>query len=1266
MSRLKDRFPKDNSKGNREIAGMLIAFAAVIIFLATLTGPAIFGNMGHSFSQFFIGVFGYAVFPILILVAAAGYILTRNQPIKAERSTIFCLLGLFVVGVTILQLAFSSGLMFTSGGAFIGYGAFLDAVYNTPTAGGAVFGTLGYVLATLITVAGSYVFLAIAAMTFSLLLANKLDLSNILPSRSGGGASGKDKSNKPSLKERLSVRFMGRDKAKQAEYPEDPLAHFMQGFVEEPQAVFQQRAAGTDFVPPSKLYVEEIKESEYLKHIKQQTQQDRQSNKSTDILHPSRSKTAFNNAGEQKPNIFAKVNPHATGAYTLTSQDVPKRRPYTSLMPESKREAGETLFTRQDILSPQNSAVQNQGWSEGASFAGASEPKLFFANQNSVTTFKDPQRSASSVLFDSHIRNGAMDSSMQQNNAGGVVGAYGGQAGGHIAQNGQTGGQTGGQTVQNKQTGGYSTVVLEKIHPMLRGADKDYAKEMAEFLPQDILTAKPLDVDTRYEQQLEYLRSIQDLQVEREIINGETLSKELEFKKREGITEKMPPAHLVAAKQMEQSEQSPIVLGDSFSEEKFKGILSKESLDQNNKELTDQFLKAQSNLSINSLDNLNVAKQTNEADVQVGGIGAPFLLHEAMLKKQKQDKEKQSKEWQDNTTKDTNKDKDKKEWQQQVEIATQHSFTGLESPPLEKVENARKKKIVSKADVAEVVTDSRGRSAQGSAQGNANSNQYVRPDKDLLTATAISSDLKTDREKTNEKGRQLQAVLNNFHTGATVEGREYKGIFEDINGNQLEEVFVGEVKRFRIVNTDIVLESGAQVLPKKDYTVTVGPSVSRFQVSMGAGHSVKKILQYQDDIAMTLATKSIRIETPIPGTNKVGIEVKNDDTAQVGLREILEGKNFSEASSPITFGLGKAIDGDLVTCDIASMPHLLVAGATGSGKSVCLNTIILSLIYKAGPDDVRLILIDPKRVELNVYEGLPHLLMENVITDPTQAVNAFDWAIKEMDRRYNLFRDNKARDIHTYNTGERVLSGEGEKLPYIVIIVDELADLMMTAKRDIEDKIKRLSQLARAAGIHLVIATQRPSVDVITGTIKANLPSRIAFAVSSTADSQTILNQGGADKLLGRGDMLYFPNNFPEPQRIQGAFVSLKEVEKVVAQVKERNEANFDDTIAKEIVAAKAEPEQIEMEGVGARVDIHFVDAIRICVDAGYASVSLLQRKLGIGYQRAARLIDDMEGRGYISGWDGNKPRSILITDEQLAEVVGEQEEDTYDDILKD
>lgn len=436
--------------------------------------------------------------------------------------------------------------------------------------------------------------------------------------------------------------------------------------------------------------------------------------------------------------------------------------------------------------------------------------------------------------------------------------------------------------------------------------------------------------------------------------------------------------------------------------------------------------------------------------------------------------------------------------------------------------------------------------------------------------------------------------------------------------------------------------------------ISRGPTVTRYELQPCAGVKISKITNLADDIALNLATAGVRIEAPIPNKAAVGIEVPNKSSDVVGVRGIFESPEFTSSKSKLTIALGRDIGGNAVVADISKMPHGLIAGATGSGKSVCINTIIMSILYKATPEEVKLLMVDPKVVELGIYNGIPHLLVP-VVTEPRKASGALGWAVSEMEKRYRMFADRGVRDIAGYNKFVETLpsDSEVEKMPHIVIIIDELADLMMTAPNEVEDSINRIAAKARAAGMHLIIATQRPSVDVVTGVIKANIPTRIAFAVSSQVDSRTILDSAGAEKLLGRGDMLFSPVGSTKPNRIQGCFVSDEEVEAVVNYIKGDKTAQYDDNVMFEIErqAAVEKKQKTGLDEDGPSDDPMISEAIKVVVENGMASTSLLQRKLKLGYARAARIIDEMESRGIVGGYEGSKPRKVLITKEQLMEM---------------
>ena len=455
-----------------------------------------------------------------------------------------------------------------------------------------------------------------------------------------------------------------------------------------------------------------------------------------------------------------------------------------------------------------------------------------------------------------------------------------------------------------------------------------------------------------------------------------------------------------------------------------------------------------------------------------------------------------------------------------------------------------------------------------------------------------------------------------------------------------------------------------QILQNFGVSVTVtnvscGPAVTRYELQPEMGVKVSKIVGLTDDIKLNLAAADIRIEAPIPGKAAVGIEVPNKENSAVMLRDLLETAEFKNSQSKISFAAGKDIAGKVVVADIAKMPHVLIAGATGSGKSVCINTLIMSILYKASPEEVKLIMIDPKVVELSVYNGIPHLMIP-VVTDPKKAAGALNWAVAEMMRRYQAFAEQNVRDMKGYNekaASSPAIDGEELKMmPQIVIIVDELADLMMVAPGDVEEAICRLAQLARAAGIHLVVATQRPSVNVITGLIKANMPSRIAFSVSSGVDSRTIIDMNGAEKLLGKGDMLFYPSGYQKPARVQGAFVTDKEVQSVVEYLKNHNgDADYDNEIVQHVNTSEIGTGQ----GLGAgseenERDMYFTEAGRFIIDKDKASIGMLQRTFKIGFNRAARIMDQLCEAGVVGGEEGTKPRKVLMSKEEFEQYMGE------------
>ena len=518
---------------------------------------------------------------------------------------------------------------------------------------------------------------------------------------------------------------------------------------------------------------------------------------------------------------------------------------------------------------------------------------------------------------------------------------------------------------------------------------------------------------------------------------------------------------------------------------------------------------------------------------------------------------------------------------------------------------------------------------------------------DVIEANLFKKEEQTKEEKTKE-------VLLLEHT-MTVEDEHYEFPPIQLLSEGEKKAIKGGKKAVADTATKLQKTLYSFGVSAKVENVSVGPAITRYELKPAEGVRVSKIANLADDIALNLAAETIRIEAPIPGKQAVGIEIPNKENEIVNIRDIIDSEGFKNHKSKLGFALGKDVGGENVIADIAKMPHVLIAGSTGSGKSVCINTIITSIIYKAKPSEVKLVMIDPKVVELSVYNGIPHLLIP-VVTDPKKAAGALAWAVQEMVNRYSLFAEKGVRDIKGYNEAldkEKEQEGVTHKLPQIVIIIDELADLMMVAPNDVEDAICRLAQMARAAGMHLVIATQRPSVDVITGIIKANIPSRIAFAVSSQVDSRTILDMAGAEKLLGKGDMLFYPTGVPKPIRVQGAFISDKEVEKIVDFLKSNGgEVVYNEDILESIEKANStDKEMKEAEEQDDETDPLLMEAIDTVVETGQASTSFIQRRFKVGYARAGRIIDQMEERGVISGYQGSKPREVLMSKERLAEL---------------
>ena len=506
---------------------------------------------------------------------------------------------------------------------------------------------------------------------------------------------------------------------------------------------------------------------------------------------------------------------------------------------------------------------------------------------------------------------------------------------------------------------------------------------------------------------------------------------------------------------------------------------------------------------------------------------------------------------------------------------------------------------------------------------------------------------KKEEEKKEEK---VKEVLQLEHAMA-VEDEHYEYPPVELLSKGTKKAIKGGAKALTEVATRLQKTLYSFGVQAKVENVSVGPAITRYELKPAEGVRVSKIANLADDIALNLAAETIRIEAPIPGKQAVGIEVPNTEKETVHFRDVVESEAFQDSKSKLSVALGKDVAGNMEIADIAKMPHALIAGATGSGKSVCINTLITSIIYKAKPSEVKFVMVDPKVVELSVYNGIPHLLIP-VVTDPKKAAGALAWAVQEMDNRYNLFAQKGVRDLKGYNALVEKEDGVG-KLPQIVIIIDELADLMMVAAKEVEDSICRLAQKARAAGMHLIIATQRPSVDVITGIIKANIPSRIAFAVSSQVDSRTILDQVGAEKLLGKGDMLFYPSGAPKPVRVQGAFVSDDEVEKIVSFVKSNGEATYSEDILESIENSNKTDKELAAEAADSDddTDPFLMDAIDVVVETGQASTSFIQRRFKVGYARAGRIIDQMEERGIISGYQGSKPRQVLMSLEKLQEL---------------
>lgn len=525
-----------------------------------------------------------------------------------------------------------------------------------------------------------------------------------------------------------------------------------------------------------------------------------------------------------------------------------------------------------------------------------------------------------------------------------------------------------------------------------------------------------------------------------------------------------------------------------------------------------------------------------------------------------------------------------------------------------------------------------------------------------------------------EKSKEISLIENNDKSvDKNIEGTEIEDdeevldtIKDDIENKNKEEytytypdtALLDRLKSKGGFSKDEVIEKGRIIentmrnfgIESKVVAINRGPVITSYELKPAPGIKLSRIVGLSDNIAMALASSDLRIEAPIPGKTVVGIEVPNNEKDAVGLKELIDSNEFKTIKSDLPLALGKDVEGNILISGMEDMPHLLIAGATGSGKSVCINSIITSVIYKSSPKDVKLMLIDPKVVELSVYNGIPHLLID-VVTNPKKAAFALNWAVDEMEKRYLAFAENHVRDLKGYNKKMMEEGREDEKLPKILIIVDELADLMMVASKEIEEYIARLAQKARAAGMHLILATQRPSVDVITGTIKANIPSRIAFAVASSVDSRTILDMGGAEKLLGKGDMLFYPSKYPKPKRIQGALISDGEVERVVDFVKNNNEIK---TSLESKIEKAIEDKKIKVDD---EKDPLFKEAVELVVNDEQASISYIQRKLKVGYSRAGRIVDQMEEMGIIGPHEGSKPRKLLKTKEEIDIILGDEDE---------
>lgn len=559
--------------------------------------------------------------------------------------------------------------------------------------------------------------------------------------------------------------------------------------------------------------------------------------------------------------------------------------------------------------------------------------------------------------------------------------------------------------------------------------------------------------------------------------------------------------------------------------------------------------------------------------------------------------------------------------------------------------------VISRAEPQNTTSDQR--------EAAAVENDFVQTEEFLQTQEAVSPEKPVKRRSRRKEAAEVSAETENVAAAVEQEKDKDKPVYHIPPLSLLKQgKQSGGDSDSHLRATALKLEQTLQNFGVGVHVTNAscGPSVTRYELQPDQGVKVSRIVGLADDIKLNLAVADLRIEAPIPGKAAVGIEVPNKENTAVMLRDLLESKEFRSSASPITFAVGKDIAGKVVVADIAKMPHLLVAGATGSGKSVCINTLIMSIIYKADPEAVKLILVDPKVVELSVYNGIPHLMIP-VVTDPKKAAGALNWAVAEMEKRYKLFAEYNVRDLKGFNAKvEKGETGEDakKKLPQIIIIIDELADLMMVAPGEVEGAICRLAQLARAAGLHLVVATQRPSVNVITGLIKANMPSRIAFSVTSGVDSRTIIDMNGAEKLLGKGDMLFYPSGYPKPVRVQGSFVSDREVQDVADYLIQNNtDAAYNNELEEHMNTNIPESGSLMASESGDDRDTYFVEAGRLIIDKEKASIGMLQRMFKIGFNRAARIMDQLSEAGVVGPEEGTKPRKVLMTKEEFEEYIG-------------